>query len=580
MYRKRYNIENFRFSIKNFKCLKNEKLMNLKPITIFCGINSSGKSSIIQSQLLISQSLFGQYINPKDEKVMIPQIFIFEGDKCHLQDYRNIIFENNIQNKMEFEWIIETKKRKSKIKIICGYMPEDTKFSRGFPIVEKIILKTNKDSVSKILELNLMKKKIPFYELNIDNFNFDFKKFFSKQSLFSHDFAIEDEKISKKEFREILYYLQKDDQEKYSQKDQNNLQEFYSKLLKHINFKECNLNFRSIFPSSIKIKKDPISDFINTEEFKDLFYRYNIDNKFYRKILTDFPKFSKFFSGLFHDFIEREINEILYEIFRPLAFYYRKLRYLGPLREEPRRFYTFSDLRLLKLGLKGENTTQVLIIQKDLKVNFIKIISQNNHFIFTERKKLSLLDALNEWLEIMKLQEIKPSIAIELITRILIQYSENQPESSTVSLPDVGFGLSQVLPVLVEVLRMEHDDLLILEQPEIHLHPRLQGDLADFILCNAHLNKKFMIETHSEYFLKRLCLRIAQSKDIDLSNLINIYFIVPDVNGRGSKIVDVNIDEFGRILNWPKGFFDDNDDGLILEASMKKQQYKQSSKEN
>lgn len=220
-----------------------------------------------------------------------------------------------------------------------------------------------------------------------------------------------------------------------------------------------------------------------------------------------------------------------------------------------------------------ENTTQVLILQKDKKVDFIKLRIKRDEIKFTDKKKMTLLQGLNEWLGIMNLQEITPKMAMQLITRILVTYSDKQPKDSTVSLPDVGFGLSQILPVLVEVLRSGNDDLNILEQPEIHLHPKLQGDLADFILCNAKLGKKFMIETHSEYFIKRLCLRIAQFKEIDLSKLISVHFIVPKDIEYGSKIVDVEIDEYGKILKWPKGFFDDNIDGHILRASLKKQDY-------
>ena len=162
----------------------------------------------------------------------------------------------------------------------------------------------------------------------------------------------------------------------------------------------------------------------------------------------------------------------------------------------------------------------------------------------------------------------------------MITYSDSQAKESSVAIPDVGFGLSQVLPVLVEVLRMESGKSIILEQPEIHLHPRMQGDLADFILCNAQLKKNFIIETHSEHFIKRLCLRIAQFKELDISKQISIYFIVSNTKNDGADIVEVQIDEFGKIKNWPLGFFDENEDQLILEESFKKRNYKNGKGDN
>ena len=94
--------------------------------------------------------------------------------------------------------------------------------------------------------------------------------------------------------------------------------------------------------------------------------------------------------------------------------------------------------------------------------------------------------------------------------------------------------------------------------------------MADFLLCNAKLGKNFIVETHSEYLIKRLCLRIAQFQEEDLSKLINIYFVTPNEENNGARIVDVKINEFGEILEWPKGFFDEDEDVKILNAGYNK----------
>ena len=116
--------DKMKYSVLNFKSLNTEKMMNIKPITIFCGVNSSGKSSIIQSMLLLSQSIlyaretlrylprpynirrYRRYreLKEKESKEKKPKVLIFEGDKCHLQGFRNVIFENDISNNLTFKW--------------------------------------------------------------------------------------------------------------------------------------------------------------------------------------------------------------------------------------------------------------------------------------------------------------------------------------------------------------------------------------------------------------------------------------------------------------------------------------------
>jgi len=568
--RKRYKISDLRYSIKNFKPINNESSMNIKPITVYCGVNSSGKSSIIQSLLLVSQSIFRQYLSIGEERIKIPQIFIFEGNKCHLQDYKNIIYENNLQNKLEFKWDFKHKNKRIRLEITCCFLPQETNISRGFPFVESVVIRENENEIEQIIKFNLMKKLVPLYELNTSNLKLKFDKYVSEKFyfpyLFLEDLESEDEEeqksieldiISEKlvklsdNYRKIIYHLEK--------------------LLENLTLKNVRIEFRSIFPVFTHFQKSQINELINSSKFDEL---WSIFDEIPKEEQIEISKFKKILIDIINNQLSRYLNDILRTCVRPLDYLYSRIRYIGPLREEPKRFYTFSDLRLLDLGLKGENTTQVLTIQRDMKIPFIRIKEEKDKISFIERKAVSLLSGLNEWLEIMNLQKIIPTRSMKLITRMLVLYSKNQPKDSPTSLPDVGFGLSQILPVLVEGLRMISGEFLILEQPEIHLHPRLQGDLADFILCNAKLGKNFMIETHSEHFLKRLCLRIAQFKEEDISKLISIYFVVPNVNKLGTKVVEIKIDEFGRILNWPKGFLDGSEDALLLRASILKEKIK------
>ena len=129
------------------------------------------------------------------------------------------------------------------------------------------------------------------------------------------------------------------------------------------------------------------------------------------------------------------------------------------------------------------------------------------------------------------------------------------PGAANVLLPDVGFGVSQVLPVIVLCCSAPKGSTIILEQPEIHLHPAAQSGLADlFIYTSKHRGVQIIFESHSEHLLRRLQRRIAEDK-LDASQAA-LYFCQRG-GAAGSKLSVLELDEFGNIKNWPKGFFGD-----------------------
>jgi predicted ATPase len=134
---------------------------------------------------------------------------------------------------------------------------------------------------------------------------------------------------------------------------------------------------------------------------------------------------------------------------------------------------------------------------------------------------------------------------------VLVQQSQ---KSTWVPLTDVGFGVSQVLPVLTLCFAAPPGSTLILEQPEIHLHPKVQAGLADvFIDAIRTMNIQIIVESHSEHFLQRLLRRVAE--DDFATDDAALYFCTNP--GGGSTIERLNVDMFGAIRNWPPDFFGD-----------------------
>ncbi len=124
-----------------------------------------------------------------------------------------------------------------------------------------------------------------------------------------------------------------------------------------------------------------------------------------------------------------------------------------------------------------------------------------------------------------------------------------------VSLADVGFGASQALPIIVESFFSPNESMLLIEQPEIHLHPRAQSIIGDlFIKAIKNTNRTFIIEAHSEHLLARIRRRIAD-KTID-KNKVAIYYF--EQTQEGAKIQEVTLNELGQYVEFPSGFFEED----------------------
>jgi len=122
------------------------------------------------------------------------------------------------------------------------------------------------------------------------------------------------------------------------------------------------------------------------------------------------------------------------------------------------------------------------------------------------------------------------------------------------NLIDVGYGVSQVLPIVVDCLRGEGGGTFLLQQPEVHLHPRAQAELASFLGALAkQQNKRFVIETHSDYLVDRIRMDIRDGKGLTPEDVSLLYF--ERKNGQ-ANIHRLHLDEHGNLLDPPPGYRD------------------------
>lgn len=117
---------------------------------------------------------------------------------------------------------------------------------------------------------------------------------------------------------------------------------------------------------------------------------------------------------------------------------------------------------------------------------------------------------------------------------------------------DVGYGVSQILPIIVDILRGKNGRTFLLQQPEVHLHPRAQAELGTFLATFAKNQKKrFVVETHSDYLVDRIRMDIRDRKILKAEDVIILYF---ERAGGKTTIHPIEIDEFGNLKNVPKGY--------------------------
>jgi len=221
------------------------------------------------------------------------------------------------------------------------------------------------------------------------------------------------------------------------------------------------------------------------------------------------------------------------------------IHYLGPLREPPKREYPWGRARPSDVGPRGEQAIEAILAAT------VDHVKRNLKY---KSKLIPFQEMIAHWLRELglihkfRVEEIR---AGSNLWQARLQVVAKGPE---VLLTDVGFGVSQILPVVTLLYYVAEGSTVILEQPEIHLHPLAQAALADLIISVAlHRKIQVILESHSEHLLLRLQRRIAeqQLKSTDAA----LYFCKGEQGE--SRLEKLCVDMFGVIQNWPTNFFGD-----------------------
>ena len=233
-------------------------------------------------------------------------------------------------------------------------------------------------------------------------------------------------------------------------------------------------------------------------------------------------------------------QDFLFDLQYGLTLLLEDLYYLGPLRAYPNRIYARSGAQPSDMGPSGESVVDAILSSRERGERI---------------GQATIEEYVAEWLKRLGLIYDFRVEALAEGRRIFEVKVRKSPNSAEVLLTDIGFGVSQILPVLVLCFYVPPTSMVILEQPEIHLHPSVQAGLADvFIDAWEKRNVQILFESHSEHLLRRIQRRIAEGEI--RKDDVGLFFCSTDDSG-GSSLSQLEVDEFGNISNWPQDFFGD-----------------------
>lgn len=229
------------------------------------------------------------------------------------------------------------------------------------------------------------------------------------------------------------------------------------------------------------------------------------------------------------------------------SYFSTKFHYLGPLREEPHNIYPHpARLGPLDLGRRGEYTASVYHAYADTEVAHCVCDQVKQMGPFAESVRAPLRTAVDEWLRYFEVAE--KFSATEMSFGHLLSVDRW-------AMVHVGTGVSQLLPIVVLGLLAAQDDVIVIEHPELHLHPAIQSRVADFLLFLAMSGRQVIVETHSEHIVNRIRMRVAQDESGDVASRVAVHFATRA--SMVTSIQEVTINKFGAITEWPEGFFDE-----------------------
>lgn len=533
-----------RFSGGNYKAFENFQL-DLKPLTILLGANSCGKSAILNSFLMLAQSI------ETSSRTETP--FRLNGGRVGMGESLNIIKDKLSTNLLSFSFEFDDQ---TSIKTQIDAAKREC-MEVHFTFARFIFQAFRRDKSISDKVYPLLNELDEFYYSN-DSFNTrQLKKIASKMCSLIRLYRANKDGINTKSKLSSAKALHNFVEDVSYQRINDCLTGLLTVPLSKLAAQKITFKFQynkkkdclTIVEAKLinKIEEEIIC--IHIERHNEIQLSSDIiDNDILRRSKNDIRKLIDFNSLIvFNADAGIRSSPVAYfsETINPVAVYFSKvlsssfkelkkafhgvsINHVSPLRAFPQRYYLL-DKAIYHNQLNALDGTELA-----------EVLKNNEH----------IKDAINELLS-----QFNIAVEVERVNDIIHKITVNQ-DAVNLELTDVGFGISQVLPILVQAYLSPANSITIIEQPEIHLHPKMQAWLTDALIKIALTSsKKFIIETHSDALVRRLRLRIVDEDSLLTENDISMYYLERDKLGNKTNIKKIPVSSDGDI-SWPSEFMD------------------------
>ena len=527
--------------LENFKAFGKRARIPFAPITLIFGENSAGKSTILQALNLLKQTResreAGALLLPRDENGIVDlgsfQEMIFDHD---LKRTLSIRVETKVDRQLAVEFSFKRPSLEEEVlldqievyydepsKCIAKFQPseatvesevfwEGTSFlynpffrdPRGFP--------PSKISAIKYVWLT---DEVEYWEPEFE---------WCKENKKDVVSWFEEEKLELEEFFRYQMNAEDGNEQKRSEEE---LREFHRRIQRELEFLDVDIKFFSLdFDLESYIsnrRKEEMNTLLGVQGFLPV-------GVVSRERLTRVGTLLRRRA----DDITFDVSGIAIAAGGALEGTLESLFPMGPFRRGPERWYIFTGTSPQDVGYRGD-------LLPDLLFRRPKLVEDTNGWL----KRLDVGYEL----------KVKPvgTDSGDLFEVRLIDTRRKGKKNIDVALPDVGFGISQLLPFIVQSLVSEKQ-IISIEQPEVHVHPKLQADLGDLLAeaIKEPRQNQFIVETHSEHLVLRLQRRVYEKK-IKPEDVSIIYV---SRGPEGAKLQRLHLDEEGDFVDeWPDGFF-------------------------
>lgn len=574
--------------IENFKSYVEKQFIHISDLSVLLGANSSGKSTALQALLTMKQTI---ECNSPDEELLLSGKYVALGDFDDvISDSKADCFslavvleeneksENSIENdKFKIAWKFKRADDgiSAKLDSLSIIFRDLTLSFKRVNNLQYMYINGKRSPFSAKISNLIISKYYVHYDVEFNDRLADLLNELSKELLPKKSITVQtDQLIGLKEIESFYFKLmdriQTDGNTRSDLKNHSEAAEKVEDLLDKFCEQELP-GFESIsriIPKELRLRilDMALSSFGTLKNINSILNKYDKFLSNYTSNEHDIDKYKgkmEIGNNPFWSFNrDGEKRDDLTQLKFAIDFYnsflkniLSKVFFVGPIRETPKGLYNIGFETIPKyVGPTGAYFASVLLHEN----------KKEREYILPNRiERCTLSDALAEWMI-----HLNVASAVDVDKKNLFGFSVSIKNMEQVKsdIMNVGIGTSQVLPVLISVLLSEPDEMLIFEQPELHLHPYSQSRLADMFTEFCKHGRKIILETHSEYFLLRLRYHIVKEHFSQDSTAVNFF-----QNKGGTKVTFANVSGYGNI-DYPEDFIDETQELLnsILEASFER----------